>query len=66
MAHGDVAEGVEHAFVGDHAVGAREQFARFVEFVWHRHFPLIDWFGAFIAFYRLGDQPAGASSKPSK
>ncbi len=37
-----------------------------VEFVRHRHFPLLIWFGAFIAFYRLGDQPAGASSKPSK
>ena len=35
MPHGDVAEGVEHAFVGNHAVGAREQVASFVEFVWH-------------------------------
>ncbi len=35
MAHADVAEGVEHAFVGDHAVGARQQFARFGK--GHRH-----------------------------
>jgi hypothetical protein len=40
MADGHVAEGVEHAFVGDHAVGARELHARLVEFVRHRRFPL--------------------------
>src|SRR6185437_1251230 len=33
--HGDVAEGVEHALIGDHAVGARELFARLVELIRH-------------------------------
>jgi hypothetical protein len=30
-----MAEGVEHALMGDHAVGARELFARLIEFIRH-------------------------------
>src|ERR1039458_660264 len=41
MAQGDVTEGVEHAFVGDHAVGARQLLARLVKFVQHRRFPQV-------------------------
>ena len=39
MAHADMAEGVEHAFVGDDAVGKREFGAGFGERVGHGRFP---------------------------
>src|SRR6516165_5905141 len=45
VAHGNVTEGVEHAFIGDHAVGAREQLTRFVELIWHGVSSQLPWLG---------------------
>jgi hypothetical protein len=50
-----VAEGVEHAFIGDHAVGPRENFLGLVERHWHWRFPLK--FSGFERVYRGAGQP---------
>jgi hypothetical protein len=39
VAHADVAEAVEHAFVRDDAVGERKLVAGFGEGIWHGGFP---------------------------
>ena len=43
MAHADVAEGVDDAFVGDDAVGEREFRAGFGKTIGHRRFPVKTW-----------------------
>ena len=41
MAHADMAEGVEHVFVGEHAVGERDLVADVGEIVGHGTFPVV-------------------------
>src|SRR6516165_7745048 len=41
MAHADMAEGVEHTFVGKHAVGERDLIADIGEIFGHGHFLLL-------------------------
>ena len=52
MAHADMAEGVDDAFVGDDAVGERELGADFCKLIGHGRF-LSDWLGRFgVPHYR--------------
>jgi hypothetical protein len=42
MADADVAESVENALIGQHAVGDRELMAKVGKFVWHGKFLIFD------------------------
>src|SRR5690348_2995276 len=64
MPHADVAESIEHALIGYHAVGAREGLARFGEL--HCHGIPLPILPAFTPSIYRGFHPAGASSNPSK
>ena len=42
MAHADMAEGVDHAFMGDNLIGERQFGAGFGELIGHGRFPLTE------------------------